>query len=1281
MAHRTDRLELRLPLGPSQVVPAFDDVTSTLADVSRAAWQTDAVPLRPGAIVNGRYHIERLAGAGGMGFVYRALDVLSARRPVALKMIRADVIDASALGMFKAEFKTMAPLKHPNVAEVYDFEPVHGDDGGQIITMEFIEGCDISRAAAGAALDELLGLLVQVCRALSYLHSRHVIHFDLKPANIYVTDDGVVKVLDFGIAGLAPRRAGKLMGTPQYMAPEALLHAAEIDHRADLYALGVLAYQLLFGRVPYDGRSVHEIVLQQISGPPAFDDRVPGWLVTLVRKLLAREPADRFRSANEVIEAINEGSLTTYELETRETKESYILSSRFVGRHDQCERVVAFVEARTTGLPEDASFGGAKVLVVGGPSGMGKSRLLREVRQHLQLGRVLFIEADCFEGGASEYAPVIDALRQLVPYVHATGGSSLVERYGPELVKLLPELAALYDLNPSPSLDSYEHEQRRLINALVGYLLDASAFVPYALYFNDLQWAKPASTTLLLEVARAAAYRASARDPVRLALIATYRSDEVEDRPANSLLEALRRNGLVHEELLRPLSGGEVEEVFRSMLGLNELADAFFLRLCEESGGNPFFLQELVRVLVEDGSIFLRDGTWTTVHRIDDLRLPDGIANTFRRRLQAVRAEARVVLDTIALFGRPMPISLLERAVEGSVHELHTQITTLIHRMLLTLSQGADGLRYALAHDRMREVIVADLAPAGRRDRHRRIAEAIEVEYASALNDIAGDLAYHFRFADLPEKECQYALRAGEEARARYESRRAIDFFERALALLAPAATAERIRIWDALADLLCLTGEYLRAEGFVDRLAAVITDSTERARLERRRSEVAFQRGELHQAWEAAWQSVVLLGGPRPRTRLGYASRTITTCIRHRLQLRIPAFARPYSNPAACIRAMELATSYQRLTYVSFFIDPMTVFLPAFAGLNAAERAGDWKDRPRFYAGASFQYAVLGRYRTARELSDRAIAHAERLHSIWNLAAAHSWRGGIETWAGQLEAALDHSSKARDAYMACGDIFELGNTLYHMLEVYYCRGEFSRVVAEARKYLEIFERTGSLMAGKAIHFALGRACGLRGQLDDAIRLGQAGIVACERSRDVLLTPPAYLALGESYLAAGRLDDALAQFETAGTFREQHRVYVYYAAPVYRLLAEAYIGKLLAMPARDRERSSEVRRLPRLLRRANRQARLYPAHQAPTLLTRARYLRLIGEPDGAISTLNRSIAAAETFSGRFWLAQAHEEMAECLRDKRDPAAAGHAAKAQEGFASCGAVRPSRAPMH
>lgn len=1273
MSHDPERLPPSPSPGPDEVVPTTEDATSALtADDRSIAPRTVATPLSPGTIVNGRYSIEALAGAGGMGFVYRARDALASDRLVALKTIRAHVISASALGMFKAEFRTMTSLRHPNIAEVYDFEPVHGGEGGQIISMEYIEGRDIARAAAAAGPDRLLEMLVQMCRALSYLHNRRVIHFDLKPANVLVRDDGVVKVLDFGIAG--PARPTRMRGTPLYMAPEALQHAAEIDHRADLYSLGVLAYQLFFGRRPYEGHRVSDLLLRQLLGPPPFEaSRVPGWLEAILRKLLALEPAERFRSANEVIEAINEGGGGAYELETRETKESYILSSRFVGRREQCDRVLAFVEARTNPPAPDAARDRPIALFVGGPSGMGKSRLMREVRQHLQLGRVLFIEADCFEGGVSEYAPVVDALRQLLPYVQATGGGSLLASYGSELVKLLPELATRYELRPSPSLDSHEHEQRRLTNALVSCFIGASAFVPYALYVNDLQWARTASAMLVLELARAVAYRQTAGEGVRLALIGSYRSDEVEGRPLGRLLDVLRGTALIREELLQPLSSRDVEELFRSMLGVSELPEAFFSRLCAESGGNPFFLQEFVRVMVDDGSIFLRRGTWTTARQIRELRLPDSIATAFRRRLQGVPAAERAVLDVTALFGRPMPLSLLEHIYGESADDVHMQVASLTNRGLLVASEGLDGLRYGLAHDRMRETIAAELPPTNRCERHRRIGEALEAVHALGLDEVASDLAFHFRLAGVREKARGYSLLAGDKARAIYENGQAIEHFEQALALLDHGATQQRTYIWDALADLHCLTGSYERAEAFVERLAGVITDPLEKARLERRRSEIAFQRGELNQALEAAWQSIRLLGGSRPRTRPGYVLATITTFLRHRVQFRFPMFARPYADPAARVRAAELAESYVRLAYVTFFVSPLTVFYPAFGGLNAAERAGS-ADRAKHYAGATFQYGVLGRYRTAREFSKRAIADAERFHSTWNLASAHNFRGDVETWAGQLAVALEHNRKARDAFIACGDIFELGNTIYHMLEVYYCWGDFRRIIAEATEYYEVFERTGSVMAGKAILFALGRAYGLTGRLDDAIRLGREAVAWCEKGRDRLLTPAAYLALGESYLALGRRDEAIAQFEAAKAFREHHRVLLYYTAPSYRLLAHAYLDKLCDMPERERTHTQEFRRLPGLLRSATKQARWYPAHEAPTLLVRARNLRLIGKRHAAIAMLDKSIVAAQAFSARFWLAQAHEEMADALRETGSAAAADHAEKARQAFAECGAVR-------
>jgi hypothetical protein len=161
---------------------------TTLGQIAPPSARRDAggPELARGTVVNGRYHIEALAGRGGMGIVYRARDASHPDRPLALKTIVRAATDTGRLARFKAEFQHMTRLRHPNVAEVYDFEPIqHGDDF--FFTMEYVEGRDALAATEQSDWSDVVDILVQVCRALSYVHSRELIHFDLKPANILVS--------------------------------------------------------------------------------------------------------------------------------------------------------------------------------------------------------------------------------------------------------------------------------------------------------------------------------------------------------------------------------------------------------------------------------------------------------------------------------------------------------------------------------------------------------------------------------------------------------------------------------------------------------------------------------------------------------------------------------------------------------------------------------------------------------------------------------------------------------------------------------------------------------------------------------------------------------------------------------------------------------------------------------------------------------------------------------------------------------------------------------------
>jgi serine/threonine protein kinase len=291
---------------------------------TRAATRTSAeafirAAIAEGSVLAGRYQVERPLGQGGMGAVYRVRDTIHPDRPTALKILGAGRPDREALRRFRAEFGLLAQLTHPNLTPVYDFD-TQDETGLCFFTMEHVDGVDLESAIGGAGWRDVLEPIVAVCRALAFIHSRRIIHFDVKPSNIMVTPDGTVKVLDFGIAELVQAVGGlDLCGTPGFIAPELLQSSAAVDRRADLYSLGITLYRLLYGRMP---GAAAPSGLQSDSGRGvdlAMDDRVPSWLNAIVLRLTDPSPAARFPGANAVIDAINAGSGLQFALQTGST--------------------------------------------------------------------------------------------------------------------------------------------------------------------------------------------------------------------------------------------------------------------------------------------------------------------------------------------------------------------------------------------------------------------------------------------------------------------------------------------------------------------------------------------------------------------------------------------------------------------------------------------------------------------------------------------------------------------------------------------------------------------------------------------------------------------------------------------------------------------------------------------------------------------------------------------------------------------------------------------------
>lgn len=260
----------------------------------------------------GSYRIHKRLGVGGMGVVYEA-EQQSPRRLVALKVVRGwQHVDEYRLRLLEREAETLARLRHPNIAAIY--EGGRGDDGQPFFAMELVRGVPLTDYVEGGALPRRarLAVFIQVCSAISYAHQRGVIHRDIKPSNILVDAEGSPKILDFGLARIADPEGGirtetlqlgRIMGTLPYMSPEEARGIPdEIDTRSDVYSLGMVFYQLLTGELPYTirGRGIPEsirIICEEAPRRPHSIDRsLRGDLETIALKALEKSPARRYQS-------------------------------------------------------------------------------------------------------------------------------------------------------------------------------------------------------------------------------------------------------------------------------------------------------------------------------------------------------------------------------------------------------------------------------------------------------------------------------------------------------------------------------------------------------------------------------------------------------------------------------------------------------------------------------------------------------------------------------------------------------------------------------------------------------------------------------------------------------------------------------------------------------------------------------------------------------------------------------------------------------------------------
>lgn len=754
----------------------------------------------------GRYEVRGRIGGGGMGDVFRVFDPIN-RREVALKVLKFTY--PRALHYFKREFRAVSGLSHPNLVALYD---LHHDADQYFYTMEIIEGVDLYIYVNGHnrlvsdprvlcrpdRLQRVRHAIVQLLRALAYLHEHGCIHRDIKPSNVLVDRSGEVKLVDFGIVKeLLPGGEGQslsqVFGTSTYFSPEQSIGSA-VTAATDLYAVGVVLYELLAGSPPFEGESADVALAHRTTPPPSLIQRVPGLpadLALVCMELLSKAPEDR-PSAREALEELD-APLDTEAVEVE-----------FVGRRPARKALHRSLETVRDGR--------GRIALIEGPSGAGKTTLVEMFAQEARL-----FGASTFVGTCLHRDHV--ALRGLDTMVER-----LAEAYRKQCARIMrhmpePERAALIDgftflgeLLP-PHMHGLSDGSVSPGLGLQNLLRELAEKRLLIVVLEHLHLADPA-TLDVIEVLQ----RGGGLPPCLF--VFTLRPDAVQPNSRlSAFIDLLTAHPGTERIVLEPFTSEETLHFLELHLGHSPAWMADHVQ--RQADGVPLFVQSLVKEIRQN---------------------PKGSPPTFdemvTRRMAALPETAQRVLAAVCLCRGPVPGRVLESACWLEANEIHDALQELITAGLVRVETAHDGSIDAVpVHRRLMQVARGALESDLTRQVHGQLARAWQLCGGSAA-----DIRHHWAGAGEPERAPRYAVQAATEAEAAGDHERAAELF--ALALDSNDPGINRVQLHLQQADSLARAGRALQAADVLARLAVEAPD--EGVRWTARRLELALIGGRV---------------------------------------------------------------------------------------------------------------------------------------------------------------------------------------------------------------------------------------------------------------------------------------------------------------------------------------------------------------------------------------------------------------------------------------------------